>query len=116
MRVTYVSRIVGCPDQANECYPMCIHHNTPAGVRIVPLWQADAIRLDDDEHRPLRGHLAAVPTKAVLRLSRDRRQACCIDSCSPPAVVEDISLNGTRLTKVVATACRQGSRRRSSSP
>ena len=31
VRVAYVSRIVGCPDQANECYPMCIHHNTPAG-------------------------------------------------------------------------------------
>jgi hypothetical protein len=40
VRVTYVSRIVGCPDQASECYPMCIHHNTPAGVRIVNVYKA----------------------------------------------------------------------------
>jgi hypothetical protein len=102
VRVTYVSRIVGCPDQGNECYPMCIHHNTPSGVRIVPLWQADAIHLSTTTTTGrYEGTLAAVPTNTALRLYGADPQACCINSCSPPPVVEDILLNGTKLTKVV---------------
>lgn len=102
VRVAYVSRIVGCPDQANECYPMCVHHNTPAGVRIVPLWQADEIRLSTTSTAGrYEGTLAAVPTNTALRLYGTDPNACCIDSCSPPPVVEDILLNGTKLTKVV---------------
>jgi hypothetical protein len=102
VRVAYVSRIVGCPDQANECYPMCIHHNTPSGVRIVPLWQAEAVHLSTTTTTGrYEGTLAAVPTKTVLRLYGTDPQACCINSCSPPPVVEDILLNGTKLTKVV---------------
>jgi hypothetical protein len=101
-QVTYVSRIIGCPDQANECYPMCVHHNTPAGVRIVPLWQADAIRLSTTTTTGrYEGTLAAVPTNTALRLYATDPNACCINSCSPPPVVEDILLNGTKLTKVV---------------
>jgi len=102
VRVAYLSRIVGCPDQANECYPMCIHHNTPAGVRILPLWQADEIRLSTTATAGrYEGTLTAVPTNTVLRLYGTDPQACCINSCSPPPVVEDILLNGTKLTKVV---------------
>ena len=102
VRVAYVSQIVGCPDQANECYPMCAHGSAPAGVRIVPLWQADAIRLSttttDGRYE---GSLPAVPTNTVLRLYGTDPNTCCINSCSPPPVLEDILLNGTKLTKVV---------------
>jgi hypothetical protein len=102
VRVAYVSRIVGCPDKENACYPMCVHGATPAGVRIVPLWQADAIRLSttttDGRYE---GSLPAVPTNTVLRLYGTDPNTCCINSCSPPPVVEDILLNGTKLTKVV---------------
>jgi hypothetical protein len=102
IRVAYVSTIVGCPDQTNACYPMCIHHNTPAGVRIVPLWPADAIRLSTTT-TPGRyeGSLPAVPTNTSLRLYGTDPNACCVNACSPPPVVEDVLLNGTRLTKVV---------------
>ena len=101
VRVTYVSQIVGCPDQANECYPMCVHHGTPAGVRVVPLWGADAIRLTQASAGRYEGTLAAVPTNAALRLYGTDPGTCCINSCSPPPVVEDILLNGTKLTRVV---------------
>jgi hypothetical protein len=102
VRVTYVSTIVGCPDEANECYPMCIHHNAPAGVRIVPLWQADAIRLSTTTTAGrYEGTLAAVPTNTTLRMYGTDPNACCINSCSPPPVVEDVFLNGTKLTKIV---------------
>ena len=102
VRVTYVSTIVGCPDQANECYPMCAHHNTPAGVRIVPLWQADALRLSTTSTAGrYEGTLPAVPTNTTLRLYGTDPNACCLNSCSPPPVVEDILLNGTKLTKIV---------------
>ena len=102
VRMTYVSTIVGCPDKANDCYPMCVHGATPAGVRIVPLWQADAIRLSTTttEGR-YEGTLAAVPTNTTLRLYGTDPNACCLNSCSPPPVVEDILLNGTKLTRVV---------------
>jgi hypothetical protein len=102
VRVAYVSQIVGCPDKENECYPMCAHGAAPAGVRIVPLWQADAIRLSttttDGRYE---GTLAAVPTNTTLRLYGTDPNTCCINSCSPPPVVEDILLNGTKLTKIV---------------
>ena len=29
---------------------------------------------------------------------------CCVDSCNYPPVLEDILLNGTKLTKVATTA------------
>ena len=101
VRVTYESQIVGCLDQGNECYPMCIHHNTPAGVRVVPLWAADAIRLTQTSTGRYEGTLVAVPTNAALRLYGTDPQTCCINSCSPPPALEEILLNGTKLTKVV---------------
>jgi hypothetical protein len=102
VRVTYVSTIVGCPDKDNECYPMCIHGATPAGVRIVPLWQADAIRLSTTQTTGrYEGTLSAVPTNKVLRLYATDPNACCLNACSPPSVTADILLNGTKLTKVV---------------
>jgi len=102
VRVTYVSTIVGCPDQANECYPMCVHHNTPSGVRVVPLWQADEIHLSTTQTAGrYEGTLAAVPTNTVLRLYMTEPNACCLNACSPPQVTEDILLSGTKLTKVV---------------
>jgi len=109
VQVAYVSQIVGCPDQANECYPMCAHHNAPAGVRVVPLWAADAIRLSTTTTAGrYEGTLAAVPTNTTLRLYGTDPQACCINSCSPPPVLEDILLNGTKLTKVVHDALPSG--------
>lgn len=102
VRVTYVSRIVGCPDQGSECYAMCVHHNTPAGVRIVPTWQASEIRLSTTQTAGrYEGTLPAVPTNTVLRLYATDPNACCLNACSPPQVTEDILLNNTKLTKVV---------------
>jgi hypothetical protein len=102
VRVAYVSTIVGCPDKNNECYPMCIHGATPAGVRIVPLWQAEAIRLSTTTTTGrYEGTLPAVPTNTTLRLYGTDPNACCLNSCSPPPVVEDVLLNGTKLTRVV---------------
>ncbi len=102
VQVTYLSRIVGCADEASECYPMCIHHSTPAGVRIVPLWQADEVRLmATSTAGRYEGTLAAVPTNTLLRLYAADPNTCCVNACSPPSVVEDILLNGTKLTKVV---------------
>ena len=103
VRVAYVSQIVGCPDKDNECYPMCVHGATPAGVRIVLLWQADAIRLSSTQTAGrYEGTLSAVPTNTVLRLYGTDPNTCCINSCSPPSVVDEIQLNGTKLTKVVS--------------
>jgi hypothetical protein len=102
VRVTYVSTIVGCPDQANECYPMCVHHRTPGGVRIIPLWQASEVVLSTTQTTGrYEGNLPAVPTNTVLRLYGTDPNTCCINSCSPPPVVDEIQLNGTKLTKVV---------------
>ncbi len=109
VRVAYVSQIVGCPDKDNECYPMCVHGATPAGVRIVPLWQADAIRLSTTTTTGrYEGTLPAVPSNTVLRLYATDPNTCCINSCSPPSVVEDILLNGTKLTKVVTDSLPTG--------
>ena len=101
VRVTYVSTIVGCPDQANECYPMCVHHNAPAAQMVVPLWQADSVRLTQASAGRYEGTLPAVPTNAPLRLIGKDVGMCCFDSCNYPPVLEDILLNGTKLTKVV---------------
>lgn len=102
VQVTYVSTIVGCADKDNECYPMCAHGSAPAGVRIVPLWQADAVRLSTTTTTGrYEGTLAAVPTNTTLRLYGTDPNTCCINSCSPPPVVEDILLKGTKLTKIV---------------
>ena len=37
----------------------------------------------------------------MLRLYGTDPNACCVNSCSPPSVVDEIQLNGTKLTKVV---------------
>jgi hypothetical protein len=102
VRVTYVSQLpAGCPDQANPCYPMCVHGATPAAQLVVPLWQADSIRLTQTSTGRYEGTLPAVPTKTALRLYAKDVGMCCFDSCNYPPVLEDILLNGTKLTKVV---------------
>lgn len=70
VQVTYVSRLPpGCPDAASPCYPMCAHHNAPAGLQaIVPLWGPDTLRLAETALGRYEGVLAAVPTNATLRL------------------------------------------------
>ena len=47
------------------------------------------------------GVLAAVPTNTSLRLYGRDIGMCCVDACNYPPVLEDILLNGTKLTKVV---------------
>jgi hypothetical protein len=104
VRVVYVSRLPGgCPDQANPCYPMCAHHNAPAGLQaIVPLWGDGAtLRLSPTAAGRYEGVLGAVPVDTRLRLYGRDLGACCIDACSYPPVLDEISLNGTRLTHVV---------------
>ena len=102
VRVAYVSRLpAGCPDQANPCYPMCAHHNAPAGLQaIVPLWGADTVRLAETSAGRYEGVLPAVPTNTTLRLYGRDIGMCCVDACSDPPVLEDILVNGTKLTKV----------------
>lgn len=102
VRVAYVSRLpAGCPDQANPCYPMCVHGAAPAAQIVVPLWQADSIRLTQAGTGRYEGTLPAVPTNTTLRLYAKDVGMCCFDSCNYPPVLEDILLNGTKLTKVV---------------
>jgi hypothetical protein len=103
VRVVYVSLLpAGCPDIGNPCYPMCAHHNAPAGLQaIVPLWGADTVRLTETSMGRYEGLLTAVPTNAPLRLYGRDIAMCCVDACSYPPVLEDILLNGTKLTKVV---------------
>jgi len=102
VRVTYVSTLPsGCPDQANPCYPMCVHGAAPAAQLVVPLWQADSIRLTQTSTGRYEGTLPAVPTNTALRLYAKDAGMCCFDSCNYPPVLEDIILNGTKLTKVV---------------
>jgi hypothetical protein len=102
VRVTYVSQLpAGCPDQANECYPMCVHGGAPAAQLVVPLWQADSIRLTQTSTGRYEGTLPVVPTNTTLRLYAKDVGMCCFDSCNYPPVLEDILLNGTKLTKVV---------------
>jgi hypothetical protein len=103
IRVTYVSRLPpGCPDIANICYPGCAHHNAPAGLQaVVPLWGADTLRLTEAGSGRYEGVLTAVPTNAPLRLYGRDIGMCCVDACSYGPVLEDILVNGTKLTKVV---------------
>jgi hypothetical protein len=102
VRVAYVSRLTsGCPDQANPCYPMCVHGSAPAPQIVVPLWQADSIRLSPAGTGRYEGTLPVVPTNTPLRLYAKDAGMCCFDSCNYPPVLEDILLNGTRMTKVV---------------
>jgi len=103
VRAVYVSRLPpGCPDSGSECAPMCAHHNAPAGLQvIVPLWQETTLRLAETIPGRYEGVLAAVPTNTTLRLYGRDIGMCCVDACNYPPVLEDILLNGTKLTKVV---------------
>jgi len=103
VRVVYVSRLpAGCPDAGNICYAMCAHHNAPAGLQaVVPLWGAPTLRLTETGPGRYEGVLTAVPTNTRLQLFGRDIGACCFDACSYPPVLEDILLNGTKLTKVV---------------
>lgn len=103
VRVAYVSRLPpGCPDLSNICYPGCVHHNTPAGRQaIVPLWRTETLRLNAIAPDRYEGTLRQVPTNTPLRLHARDIGTCCVDACYPPPVLEDILLNGTKLTRVV---------------
>jgi hypothetical protein len=103
LRVTYVSRLpAGCPEIGNICYPGCAHHNAPAGLQaVVPLWGAETLRLADAGSGRYEGVLTAVPTNAPLRLYARDIGMCCVDACNYGPVLEDILVNGTKLTKVV---------------
>jgi hypothetical protein len=103
VRVSYVSRLpAGCPSQGDICYPGCVHHNAPAGLQaVVPLWGADTLRLDEAGPGRYEGVLRQVPTSSTLRLYGRDIGACCLESCAFGPILEDISLNGTKLTKVV---------------
>jgi hypothetical protein len=101
--VVYVSRLPpGCPDAGSPCYPMCAHHNTPAGTHaVVPLWGAKTVLLTETAPGRYDGVLKAVPTDMPLQLYGRDIGMCCVDACNYPPVVEDILVNGTKLTKVV---------------
>jgi hypothetical protein len=103
LRVAYVSRLpAGCPDIGNICYPGCAHHNAPAGLQaVVPLWGADTLRLAEAGSGRYEGVLLAVPTNTPLRLYGRDIGMCCVDACNYAPVLEDILVNGTKLTKVV---------------
>jgi hypothetical protein len=103
LRVVYVSKLPdGCADIGNICYPGCAHHNAPSGLQaVVPLWGADTVRLTEAGPRRYEGVLTSVPTNTTLRLYGRDLGMCCVDACNYPPVLEDISLNGTKLTKVV---------------
>jgi hypothetical protein len=110
VRVVYVSRLPdGCPDAGSICYAMCAHHNAPAGLQaIVPLWGADTVRLTETVAGRYEGVLEAVPTDTPLHLYGRDIGMCCVDACSYPPVLEDILLNGTKLTKVVHEGLPEG--------
>ena len=111
VRVAYVSKLpAGCPDQANPCYAMCVHHNTPAGQQaIYTLWGAqEVVRLTQTGTGRCEGTLAAVPTNTTLQLYGRDIGMCCVDSCNYPPVLEDILLNGTKLARVVTTSLLPG--------
>lgn len=104
VRVVYVSRLpAGCADQASLCYPMCVHHSAPAGLQtVVPFWGEQVpVRLTQSAERRYEGTLAAVPVDTRLRLIGRDIGMCCVDACNYRPVLEDILLNGTKLTRVV---------------
>ena len=111
VRVAYVSRLPeGCPDLANPCYPMCAHHNAPAGLQaIVPFWgDQQPVRLTQSAEGRYEGTLTAVPVDTRLRLIGRDLGMCCVDACGYPPVLDEISLNGTKLTHVVHDALPAG--------
>lgn len=101
--LVYISRLpAGCPDGGSICYSGCAHHNAPAGLQaIVPLWSGETVRLAEAGPGRYEGRLTAVPTGTRLRLYGRDIGMCCVDACSYPPVLEDILLNGTKLTTVV---------------
>ena len=104
VRVVYVSQLPsGCADQASICYPMCVHHNTPAGTQaVVPFWGAELpVRLTQSGEGRYEGTLVAVPVDTKLRLIGRDIGMCCVDACNYRPVLEDLRLNGTKLTHVV---------------
>jgi len=103
VRVAYQQQLPpGCPDAQSDCYPMCAHHNAPAGLQaVVTLWDAATVRLTDAGGGRYEGTLAAVPTETPLRLYGRDIGMCCIDACAYPPALHDIYLNGTKLTRVV---------------
>ncbi len=104
VRVVYLSRLPdGCPQQSDPCYPMCSHHNAPGGPQaIVTLWADGAtVRLEATTTRRYEGQLTDVPVDTPLRLYGRDLGVCCVDACGYPPVLEDILLNGTKLTRVV---------------
>ena len=110
VRVLYESRLPAtCPDAASICYASCAHHNAPGGLQaVVPLWGGDTLRLSETGTGRYEGVLLQVPTNTTLRLYGRDIAACCNDACNYPPVLEDISLNGTRLTHVVHDALPDG--------
>ncbi len=110
VRVTYVSRLPpGCPDGGSPCYAMCAHHNAPAGLQaVVPLWGAPTLRLTETGPGRYEGVLAGVPTNTTLRLYGRDIGMCCVDACAYPPVLEDILLDGTKLTRVVRNGLPEG--------
>jgi hypothetical protein len=101
--VAYTSRLpAGCPDAGSICYPGCAHHNAPAGLQaIVALWSGETLRLTEVAAGRYEGRLLQVPTNTPLRLYGRDIGMCCVDACDYRPVLEDILLNGTRLTKIV---------------
>jgi hypothetical protein len=67
----------------------------------VPLGAADTVRLTGTSTGPYEGVLPSLPADTTLRLHGRDMGMCCVDACNDPPVLEDILLNGTRLTKVV---------------
>jgi hypothetical protein len=112
LRVVYVSRLPAeCADIGNVCYPMCAHHNAPAGLQaVVPLWGPPTLRLAGAGPGRYEGVLTAVPTNVPLRLYARDIGMCCVDACGYPPALEDVLLNGTKLTRIVRTGLPDGVR------
>jgi hypothetical protein len=102
--VAYVSRLPQgtCPEAGSLCYAGCAHSNAPAGLQaIVTLWDTKTLRLEAVGPGRYEGTLVQVPTNTPLRLYGRDIGMCCVDACNYPPVLEDILLNGTKLTHVV---------------
>ena len=54
------------------------------------------------------GVLPAVPTNVRLRLYARDIGMCCVDACNYPPALEDVLLNGTKLTRVVTEGLPDG--------
>lgn len=101
--VIYLSRLpAGCPDAGSSCAAECSRHDAAAGLRvIVPLWDVDSVPLTQAGDRRFEGVLPKVPVDLPVRLYGRDPAMCCLDACNFPPVLEDIYVNGTKLTKVV---------------